>query len=210
MGQTHAKEMRSVAASEEAKCTGAHIARNVGGKQRTGPGVVVFFRGHSLQSIVVSAATLGTELRAMAGIVESAVLSVGRNVFLGHHCLRDVAVGTGFASIDVRHLGPGGLGGEARGANIGNMSEDGITPLNVASAQGHQEVVRTLLEAGMDVNSADRDGVTPLYVASENGHQEVVRTLLEAGADVNSANEDGFTPLYVASSQGHQEVVRTL
>jgi len=62
------------------------------------------------------------------------------------------------------------------------LLQDGVTPLIIASFQGHQEVVRTLLEAGADVNSADNDGDTPLIVASRNGHQEVVRTLLQAGA----------------------------
>ena len=59
----------------------------------------------------------------------------------------------------------------------------GQSPLFVASAMGHLEVVRALLSAGalVDLDTTDFSS-SPLYVASRGGHVEVVRTLLSAGA----------------------------
>jgi ankyrin repeat protein len=87
---------------------------------------------------------------------------------------------------------------------------DGVSPLWIASKDGHVEDVKRLLAAKADVNAARTDGVTPLIVASENGHLETVKLLLEAKADVNAAKNDGVTPLIVASENGHLETVKLL
>jgi ankyrin repeat protein len=59
------------------------------------------------------------------------------------------------------------------------------TVLYLAAKHGHEQVVRTLLEAGADVEAALPSGARP-YIAAQNGHVEVVRTLLEAGAQVEA------------------------
>ena len=79
-----------------------------------------------------------------------------------------------------------------------------------ASAKGHTEALKTLVEAGADVNVKSQDGVTILMIASGKGHTEIVESLLEAGADVNVKDEDGDTALIFASRWGHTEVVKAL
>lgn len=52
--------------------------------------------------------------------------------------------------------------------------------LELASAGGHENMVRMLLEEGADVNADDIAG-TALKIASAGGHENVVRLLLEVG-----------------------------
>ena len=86
----------------------------------------------------------------------------------------------------------------------------GATPLYAASENGHAEVVKLLLAAGVDKDKAMHGGTTPLDIASFNGHAEVVKLLLAAGADKDKARQDGTTPLWAASFNGHAEVVKLL
>ena len=49
--------------------------------------------------------------------------------------------------------------------------------------RGRIEQVRTLVNAGADVNARDSDGDTLLHEASWRGHTEIVQILVEAGAE---------------------------
>jgi len=53
--------------------------------------------------------------------------------------------------------------------------------LIMASKNGHQEIVQTLLEANADVNAKTSNGATALMLASQNHHREVVQLLNSAG-----------------------------
>ena len=71
-----------------------------------------------------------------------------------------------------------------RGADVNyREAEHGSTPLYVAARQGHDAVVRALLDAGADKDLMKNNGGTPLHVAAAMGHDAVVRALLDAGAD---------------------------
>ncbi|XP_023994595.1 caskin-2-like [Salvelinus sp. IW2-2015] len=61
------------------------------------------------------------------------------------------------------------------------------TPLHLAARNGHKDIIRLLLKAGIDINRATKAG-TALHEASLYGKTEVVRQLLEAGIDVNIRN----------------------
>jgi ankyrin repeat protein len=74
---------------------------------------------------------------------------------------------------------------------------EGRGPLNLAAMNGHVEVCRILLEAGLDVEGTTDDRFTPLMSAAAGGHVEVVRLLLEHGADVK-AKWGANTPLKAA------------
>lgn len=73
----------------------------------------------------------------------------------------------------------------------------GFTPLHFAARQGFMEIVKTLVEAGADVNQLNPgDQSTALVVAIVNGYFDIGRYLLEHGADPNLASENGVAPLY--------------
>ena len=82
--------------------------------------------------------------------------------------------------------------------------------LNIAAQNGHETVVRALIEAGADVNKVKDNGLTPLYVGAHNGHETVVRALIDLGADINKARDNAATPLLIAAQFGHETVVWAL
>jgi ankyrin repeat protein len=98
------------------------------------------------------------------------------------------------------------------GADCNQADSRGITPLWVASLNGHLRCVEELLQRGADVDKARTDfGMTPLYVASSYGHSNIVDVLLRAAAIVDKAKTlTGDTPLFVASQNGHSKIVELL
>ena len=60
-----------------------------------------------------------------------------------------------------------------QGADVNKADTDGVTPLFIASLNGHDDVVKLILAASPEVNKADTDGVTPLYMASQKSHADV-------------------------------------
>ncbi|KFA46145.1 hypothetical protein S40293_03821 [Stachybotrys chartarum IBT 40293] len=71
-----------------------------------------------------------------------------------------------------------------------------ISPLHVAAALGHMDMVLHLLLSGADVNIAaigsysEEDPIPPLWVALGAGQEEVVHTLLAHGANTLLENEN--------------------
>ena len=86
------------------------------------------------------------------------------------------------------------------GAELSPQNIDGQIPLHLVSQRFPchvtGDVVRLLLERGMDVNSRDRARETPLHLASSKSWAEIVQVLLEYGADADARNADGQTPLH--------------
>lgn len=58
----------------------------------------------------------------------------------------------------------------------------GSTPLHLAAAGGHLDVVKLLLEHGADINAMDRGRSTPLIAALRNKHRELADFLMSKGA----------------------------
>lgn len=86
----------------------------------------------------------------------------------------------------------------------------GSTPLHVASALGHAEVVKTLIAAGADVKEVNEKGECGLEWAVKYGSMDVVQLLLAEGADPNFRNRTGRTVLYYALKLGEVECASAL
>ncbi len=92
------------------------------------------------------------------------------------------------------------------GADANPQQDDHRTPLHLAAANGHLELVRTLLGHSGDVNAAaTEDNSTPLHEASKGGHVDIVRLLIQDGAD---ASADLQRLLLLASSSGSAKTVQ--
>jgi ankyrin repeat protein len=93
--------------------------------------------------------------------------------------------------------------------------ERSTSPLGLAVAAGHSEVVQALIAMGLDVNSAlhpeDPIGRTPLMLAAGENQAEVVSLLLAAGADPGRVtSEGGYTALSYALRFRATEAARIL
>jgi ankyrin repeat protein len=78
-----------------------------------------------------------------------------------------------------------------------------------ASTSGNQQLVRSILKTGININSGDAIGggyVTPLVAASKAGHEHIVQFLILHGADPKRSR----SPLVSASAEGHVSIVRIL
>ncbi|XP_072312096.1 caskin-2-like isoform X2 [Eucyclogobius newberryi] len=72
------------------------------------------------------------------------------------------------------------------------------TPLHLAARNGHKDVIKLLLRAGIDINRATKAG-TSLHEAALYGKTEVVRLLLDAGINVNMRNTYNQTALDIVN-----------
>lgn len=90
----------------------------------------------------------------------------------------------------------------------------GAAPLHLAAELGRSEVVRVLIEAGVNPNSRRSDGATPLFCAACDGHVDAVTVLLRAKANplLTYTDPSGGTwiPLDGAAQSGHVKVAREL
>lgn len=63
-------------------------------------------------------------------------------------------------------------------------NDEGITALHNAVCAGHTEIVKFLVQFGVNVNAADSDGWTPLHCAASCNNVQVCKFLVECGAAV--------------------------
>ena len=100
----------------------------------------------------------------------------------------------------------------AAGAEVNLASRESMKmpPLGSAMAVQRNDIARTLLEHGADVNGKAVNDLTALHTAAARGNLEAAKLLLDHGADVNATSTDGKTPLDYAQERNHPEMVEFL
>lgn len=89
------------------------------------------------------------------------------------------------------------------------------TALIAAAHLGHDEVVKTLIEAVAPrdhVNNLNWTALIEAIVLGDGGarHTETVRALVSTGADVNLADGNGVRPLSLSRRRGYREITAIL
>lgn len=67
---------------------------------------------------------------------------------------------------------------------------------------GQVNIVKMLLDKGVDFNAKDKVEWTALHRAAYAGHHEIIKLLIENGADPNLKDDAGRTPLYLSAIEG--------
>ncbi|RDD34798.1 ankyrin repeat domain-containing protein [Wolbachia endosymbiont of Cylisticus convexus] len=79
-----------------------------------------------------------------------------------------------------------------------NVQIPKLTALHYAAEEGCAEVVKFLVEKGVDINATKYERWTPLHAASYEGKLKIIRFLLDKGADPTIRDTDGKNPRDVA------------
>ncbi|MDD9900745.1 MAG: ankyrin repeat domain-containing protein [Alphaproteobacteria bacterium] len=101
----------------------------------------------------------------------------------------------------------------ANGANCSHhiTSLRSVPLLCTAISGGNEEIVKTLLKHGADVNAKDRNGDMALgHYASNSTIPDIYKMLIEYGADINAQGRYGITPLMRAVNRFRNKEVALL
>jgi ankyrin repeat protein len=80
----------------------------------------------------------------------------------------------------------------------------------LAVLDGHEEVVKELLDHGVDISTTDFKGRTALHLAAQGYSLGVLTLLLERGADMAARDGEGMTPLHFAYQKGVTRMIHCL
>ena len=88
-------------------------------------------------------------------------------------------------------------------ADVNLTRQDGVSPIWIASQNGHYDCVKILIENGANVHQATVYGDTALDIALQEGHFKIVRVLRELGAN-------GWNYAHIACEDGDADRIREL
>ena len=86
------------------------------------------------------------------------------------------------------------------------VNKKGWAPLHYAATNGHNDVVKYLVDHAAYLDAESPNGTTPLMMAARGGHIETVKLLLDEGADMRLKNQQGMTVIDFADQYNQKEI----
>ena len=97
------------------------------------------------------------------------------------------------------------------GANLNVISSPlQISPIHVASQLQKPNMLRLLIQLGVNINVPDSDGDTPLFYAIKNNLVKNIELLLSSGADSNHLNSAKRNVLHICASQNLPNIMEKI
>jgi len=98
------------------------------------------------------------------------------------------------------------------GANIHEMSMNGLFPLALAARANNPHIVELLIEKGAEVDKLQVNAfrTTALLEATNENAVDAMRVLIDHGADVNFTNATGEPTVSLAAERGRFEALKLL
>ncbi|VDI13262.1 Hypothetical predicted protein [Mytilus galloprovincialis] len=85
---------------------------------------------------------------------------------------------------------------------------DKLSPLHLASGNGHLNVVETLINSNINISHFDK--WSSLCVASHVGHIDIVKILAQSETNIHFCDKNGYSPMYAACQGGNIDIVQFL
>ena len=86
---------------------------------------------------------------------------------------------------------------------------DGWTALHFSSRNGSFEIVKYLINMGIDINHKTKHGMNCLHIATHYGHLNLCKALInEYNVDVQLPDNNGWTALHFSPRNGSYEIVK--
>lgn len=77
-----------------------------------------------------------------------------------------------------------------------------------AAERKETEIIKKLIEDGVDINTKDSEGRTATMIATYNNDVETAKFLIRAGADVNIQDNMKNNPFLYAGAEGYVEILK--
>jgi len=90
------------------------------------------------------------------------------------------------------------------------INHPGWCALHYAATNGHEPIVKFLLDKGAYVDPESPNGTTALMMAARGGHINIVKLLLDRGADLSIHNQLNMTAIDFATDNNQAEIASGL
>jgi len=86
----------------------------------------------------------------------------------------------------------------------------GLLAIHLAAEKDRNEILKSFIGAGIDVEAVSTNGNAPLHFAAKGNSTNAIRLLAKHGARIDAKGDKGMTPLMVAAQNGRIDALKLL